>query len=640
MNWPHWLSWRHRPYLFGPILVRELRAAARRKRTFILRTGYLAVMTLILCVFWVSQRSSGYYPPGFGDPSVDNIVQQHYESSRLGRHFALTSLITQLVMLGLICPVLTCASISGERSAKTLGILMTTDLSVREIVMGKLASRTWVIALLIGLSLPVLLTARIMGGVSVLEIVALLLVTLTFSLFAASLGLLLSIVNKRSLTAALGAYAIIGFLYAGIPFMLAVTRFTRLTPGWAEWVIPLHPIVTSVHILIEPIIAGVDTPPWLICSAGHFAATVLLTLLSMVLVRRLMRRELEGGALERKPPRATTPAGSADQTHPTHAAPGVRPPGRGARTARRKPLRGNPVLWQELRTIKARRKPLKSALICALLTLVGGWLVYKLLVDTRGSEREGIVVTVIFVLWAWMFLAAAAAGATALAGEKDRGTWLPMLTTIMTPGQILRGKLLGVCRRLLAPVLVLLGFHAIVIGAGALGGGMRLRYDPWTGMHARVLVHVAMTLIGPVLFFVVLGMFYSMLCKRSTTAGVIHLVTVIGINVLPLFLIALAEIGNLVTHEEIFLAGCPMAWPISAAIGAWQGSGGWGRAGNTYSVFSSGNVNFAEFTAAYAFFCGLLLLGSVLIWLRMTAAFDRMNDRVARNWWPEKRGAG
>ena len=165
-----------------------------------------------------------------------------------------------------------------------------------------------------------------------------------------------------------------------------------------------------------------------------------------------------------------------------------------------------------------------------------------------------------------------------------------------------------------------------------------IRYDPWTGMHARVLVHVGMTLVGPVLFFVVLGMLYSMLCRRSTAAGVINIVTVIGFNVLPIFLVALAEIGDLTNDEEMFFAGCPMAWPISAAMGAWEdGSRSWGGTHGSYWLFNHNNVGFMGFTVAYALFCGLLLLGSWLIWLKMTVSFDLMNDRVARRWRPPER---
>src|SRR5690348_11313743 len=132
---------------FGPILEKELRVPARRKRTYFLRVFYLAALLLALLLAYTSTHQS-YYGSG--------VAARMQEQADLGQSFFMGFAFFCLVSMCAICPILTCTAISSERLAKTLPVLLMTPISGWQIIAGKLFSRLLVALTLIGLSLPVL----------------------------------------------------------------------------------------------------------------------------------------------------------------------------------------------------------------------------------------------------------------------------------------------------------------------------------------------------------------------------------------------------------------------------------------------------------------------------------------------------
>lgn len=121
----------------------------------------------------------------------------------------------EFLMILLISPALTASSVTSERERKTLGILLTTQLTPGDIILGKLMSAMSTMAVIILSSAPVLATVYIYGGVTALQILMLVMVYFVTALYAASTGILASSLARSSVIATAAAYAGI-FLSFGI----------------------------------------------------------------------------------------------------------------------------------------------------------------------------------------------------------------------------------------------------------------------------------------------------------------------------------------------------------------------------------------------------------------------------------------
>lgn len=115
----------------------------------------------------------------------------------------------EFLMILLLSPALTASSVTSERERKTLGILLTTQLTPADIILGKLMSAMSTMAVIILSSAPVLATIFIYGGVTVWQILLLLLIYFVTAIYTASIGILSSTLARSSAIATAAAYAAI-----------------------------------------------------------------------------------------------------------------------------------------------------------------------------------------------------------------------------------------------------------------------------------------------------------------------------------------------------------------------------------------------------------------------------------------------
>jgi ABC-type transport system involved in multi-copper enzyme maturation permease subunit len=183
---------------FLPIVERELRVRARHKATFRVRVGAAAVASFIIVLFLFLVR--GWFSPG-----------------KLGQ--VVFWFLSGLAFLWCLFegPRNTADALSEEKREGTLGLLFLTDLKGYDVVLGKLLATSLnsfyaVLAILPPLAIPLLL-----GGVTAGEfwrMVLLLIVTLLFSLSAA---LLISAASRNERRAWFGATLLVAFLAAVPP---------------------------------------------------------------------------------------------------------------------------------------------------------------------------------------------------------------------------------------------------------------------------------------------------------------------------------------------------------------------------------------------------------------------------------------
>jgi len=130
----------------------------------------------------------------------------------------------EFVMILLIVPALTAGSISGERERQTLDLLLTTRMTPADIVIGKLMTGLSTMILLIVSSFPVLALVFIYGGVTVKDIVLLLVSFVSAAVLLGSIGICCSSMFKKSTMATVVSYCVMAVLVLGT---MAIVRFTN-----------------------------------------------------------------------------------------------------------------------------------------------------------------------------------------------------------------------------------------------------------------------------------------------------------------------------------------------------------------------------------------------------------------------------
>lgn len=122
---------------------------------------------------------------------------------------------TLFFMICLLVPGITGGSIAIERERKTLDILLTTHLSPWKIVFGKLESSLSMIFLIAFSTLPAVSLILIFGGVSVIDLLSLVVILVISGIFIESIGIFCSAMIRKSTVATVVSYVIVMMLILG-----------------------------------------------------------------------------------------------------------------------------------------------------------------------------------------------------------------------------------------------------------------------------------------------------------------------------------------------------------------------------------------------------------------------------------------
>ena len=122
---------------------------------------------------------------------------------------------TQLTLVLLAAPAATAGAICLDRSRGTLTHLLVTDLTDREIVLGKLAARLTPVLVLVAATLPVMELLTLLGGVDPDALLGAFVVTLGVAVLGCCLALVFSIRVRRTHEALLATYAVWGLWLLG-----------------------------------------------------------------------------------------------------------------------------------------------------------------------------------------------------------------------------------------------------------------------------------------------------------------------------------------------------------------------------------------------------------------------------------------
>ena len=191
--------------MLNPVFRRELYTTLRSWKTYGALTAYVAILIAVEQIAMGTNMGNynyGYYGGyGFDPQSITTLY-----SILAGFQFVLIAIIT---------PALTAGSIAGERERQTLNLMLITKMSTFKIAVGKLMSSLSIIVLLIIASMPVFAMVFYYGGVSIFDLLAVILYTILSAAAMGSICIFLSSLFKRTVSATVLSYITIMVLCIG-----------------------------------------------------------------------------------------------------------------------------------------------------------------------------------------------------------------------------------------------------------------------------------------------------------------------------------------------------------------------------------------------------------------------------------------
>lgn len=402
----------------GPVFTREVVTAPRRARLYAARASYVGVLLVLMSTAWQVLA---------GTQEVRNLG----DLARFGSIVFQILAPLQLAVVMFFAALSAASAVAAEKDRQTLVLLLLTNLSNVELVLGKLMASMLNVLVLIAAALPVFMLLVLLGGVSFAQVGRVFAVTLASALAAGSLGAALAFWREKTFqTLAMTALALVFWLGAweGVARGVAGASWFGISAptigaGFSPWQAMLQAMQPAVEVNAALGWVGNGVNLFLLSA---IVAALLLNLIAVTMVRVWNpSRELRRGA-------------EAAEEKPAGAATG---PAQKSGTARE--VWDNPIIWREIRTWAYGRKILAVRLAYLVLTALAFAGLYTLVhQEVRASQADLAGVLAPFAVLSLVLLNAQAV--TSLTSERDAKAIDLLLVTDLTPGEIIYGKLGGV----------------------------------------------------------------------------------------------------------------------------------------------------------------------------------------------------
>jgi ABC-type transport system involved in multi-copper enzyme maturation permease subunit len=257
---------------FGPVFLAECLTTSRRWQVYAGRSLLIASVLAAMTLIWLNR---------FRDMRLSSIQ----ENAAVGLALFDAIMAVEMVLAIAIVPAAAAGAICQDKMRGGLIMMMVTDLSDSEIVLGKLASRLVTILGIVACGLPVLAILTSLGGVDPLAILAGSMVLVGVAVLGVSLAMTFSVWATRpheALTATYAAYAI------WLLTLLAAIEFVG-----RSW-IPRLIYVTNPFWLLFGARSMQGTVPFLECLlflVGSLAISMLLAFVSTRSIRAVTIRQ-------------------------------------------------------------------------------------------------------------------------------------------------------------------------------------------------------------------------------------------------------------------------------------------------------------------------------------------------------------
>lgn len=521
----------------GPILRFDLIRTARRPRTYALRA---ALGATLVGVCWLGYEGAGLENL-LGPRRPGNEVPQNLPGLANVLFVELAGL-QGLAILALV-PGLMVGSIVEDDRGGALAELLASPLSSRSIVLGKLGARLVHVAAGLAVGLPLVVPLGLLGVLDLRLVAAAYGLLAVLAVFTASLALLVGCVVRPPRHPVLASYVVVaGWLL--FPWALAWIAW-RLPAGlsWlgaaADGLRAIHPPEVGAWLGMAAV-ARLGHEAALAATAWSRLAVVLPRLLAFHAGISVLFVAVACGLL--RPLRLGGP----------------RRPGRDGPAAPGRPAVGDePMFWKEWYAGRGRLRIVTGAAALILGTILAARLAepaQEAFREWRQSwsnpnstywRREtlnGTLRELTTALYLAALGAVAATAATSITGERERGTWTSVVTTLLTGREIVRAKVVGALRgvRWVVPAYLVVAIVGLATGA----------------VHPLGIVLGAAGLAVFLGFAAALGVAISLWLRSSDQALMTTLLLLLGLNLFPLLFVPLGLIGSLAgSWATVYLAG-------------------------------------------------------------------------------------
>jgi hypothetical protein len=398
----------------------------------------------------------------------------------------------QLTLMLFFAPLFTAAAVSYEKDRRTFTLLLMTDLSDLEIVLGKLVAGLLHILTILGASVGLLSLCALFGGISFGQVINLFLVTAASGIAGGAIGLLIALWRDRTFQSISLTILMVVFSIAGVEaFAIAYPTLEFLGVPLVEVLNPYRAMLAVLSPRSDQL-TGVVRASSVVYIAVRLTSAAVLVAFGTWMLRiwnpgrnepREQREQGEAEAVEslveveEEAALAAVTTGAAASTQArasltvmderrstkdvgaltTVSTVGAGEPGAttGLHVPRRTHRRiapaprsyrhpwANPILWRELMTRGYGAKPLIIKACYVLLYLLGMGVFFHLGAGMENPLGTGLGLIPIGLAILSLILVNAQ-GVTALTTERDTGALDLLLVTELSPKEFIYGKLYGV----------------------------------------------------------------------------------------------------------------------------------------------------------------------------------------------------
>ncbi len=459
----------------GPIFVREAFTAPRRLSHYLLRSGYVAF--LLVLMYTIRQATVGFQDVQFsGDVASFSLLV-----------FQIFALL-QLTVATFFSTLFTAANVAQEKDRRTLILLLMTDMRNRELALGKLFASLLVVAVLLAVSIPVFAMLRLMGGVTWAQILWSEAIVAASALAAGSWGCLIAFWRQKT-------FQTLAISVLGVVIALATVEGTIATVGvdstLSHWLAQASPVRALLQVLNPLGLSAFSAGPnpalmsvlFLLLTSALFAVITVVRLRvwnPSQALRQSAMEEDEG--VEKGPATILTPV-------------------------RHREVWNNPVVWKEIVTRGYGRRMIwiKLAYIALALAIAQG---------TGAGESDAMILGMVSPA-GFAFLGTAilslllinAQAVTSITTERDMNTLDILLATDLNAKEFMFGKIVGAAwnarEMILVPLLLLV--WAAVRGYAA-------------GLTAESVIYLVIGYLVLSLFAIMLGLHGGLTWDNSRNA--------------------------------------------------------------------------------------------------------------------------
>ncbi len=224
--------------LENPVLQRELLVNLRTNRAFLLLAIYQLLLAAVVLIAWPSDERLDLTT---NPPSAQKLVNLFF--------------LGQYVIASLMAPSFAAGAITGEKERRTYEMLLASPLRPGAIVVGKMVASLTHLGMLILASLPIIVLCLPLGGVSVHEVLAAYLGLIVSIILFGAIGVFCSSYFSRTSSSLVVSYLIIlPLVILAVMFWGALEGEGALRLKWAVFVVPAF--VLSAVILMCSAAAG------------------------------------------------------------------------------------------------------------------------------------------------------------------------------------------------------------------------------------------------------------------------------------------------------------------------------------------------------------------------------------------------